>query len=71
VTAVRAWRARFHIPERLKQLVRALSRRFDRARLAYLDATYTPLGQHAVRLLIASAVLVVILLFSVAVIWFT
>lgn len=69
MTDVRGRHARLLAFDRLKQLVRTWGRRFDRARLAYFDATYTPIGQHAVRLLIVSVLVLVVLLFSVALIW--
>lgn len=58
------------VVERVRYRVRVLLRRVDRVRLGYFEATYTPIGQRAVRLLIAAAVLLVVLIFSIALVWF-
>jgi hypothetical protein len=63
--------ARSELPTRLRQAVRAALRQLDRRRALYANATYLREGQAAVRLLIFAAVLVVVLLFSIALVWFS
>jgi hypothetical protein len=63
--------ARSELPARLRHALRAAIRNLDRRRGLYANATYLREGQAAVRLLIFAAVLVVVLLFSIALVWFS
>jgi hypothetical protein len=62
---------RSELPARLRHAIRAAIRNLDRRRALYANATYLREGQAAVRLLIFAAVLVVVLLFSIALVWFS
>ena len=70
MTDIKGRDARQELFARVQHAVRVRARRLDRIRLAYLDATWTTIGQYAVRLLIASAVLFVVLAVTIAVLWF-
>jgi hypothetical protein len=56
---------------RIRHAVRGALRNLDRRRALYANATYLREGQAAIRLLIVAAVLVVVLLFSIALVWFS
>lgn len=54
---------------RVTHVLRRRLRRLDEARLLYVDAVYTRIGQAAVKMFIAAAVLLVILMASIAIVW--
>jgi hypothetical protein len=57
--------------EQIREYARERLRQLDRIRLMCIDAAFTPIGQVALRMAIASGVLLLALMASLIVIWFT
>ncbi|MEU5258951.1 hypothetical protein [Amycolatopsis sp. NPDC021455] len=54
---------------RAREVVRGQLRLIDKTRAVYADAVFTRIGQAAMKMFIAAAVLLVVLMASIAIVW--